>query len=170
MDTRRRNGMLLALVALGCLGGAALFGADLLEQSRSRSWPSVPGVIDRSGVKHSCGGRGGGAYAPDVEYSYAVNGRRFHGNRRRVYDRTCASREWARDFAAREYPVGTVVTVYFNPSDPSSAVLYPGETWTGTWLFTTLLVVIACVCAAGAYVSFRSFRVLFATRMNRPGS
>src|SRR5207244_2946388 len=106
MDTRRRNGLLLALVALGCLGGAALFGADLVEQSRSRLWPSVPGVIDQSGIKYSCGGRGGGAYAPDVEYSYAVNGRQFRGHRRRVYDRTCASREWAREFATREYPVG----------------------------------------------------------------
>jgi hypothetical protein len=65
------------------------------------------------------------ATTPVLQYEYTVNGRQYVGTQ--VNAVGFASHRAARRAAAR-YPEGQVVDVWYQPSDPSRAVLEPGVT------------------------------------------
>lgn len=121
MTTRRRGrgeailswGLFLSLVAGICalLAHAAWFW--FVEQERARqsaSWPAVDGVFERRSVPGALDSRRHAAYR------YVVEGKSYQGFRE--------------GFAYKDGPLfdaGATVKVYVDPADPSSSVLYPGE-------------------------------------------
>jgi hypothetical protein len=100
----------------------AAFGLSVVVIARrSAAWPSVAGIITRSGITH-----GDQSHAPDVAYTYSVDGVPFEGNQIVRGPAIASSTE---DYALRRiarYPVGTPVAVYYAPRSPSTAVLEPG--------------------------------------------
>lgn len=103
------------------LGGAfSLFSAyQILKAVRTVSWQSTEGVVVRSEARRATGG----GTTPLVHYEYEVESRRYTGKRvgyGKVYSETSAKR------TARRYSKGKHVTVYYNPDNPSSAVLERG--------------------------------------------
>jgi Protein of unknown function (DUF3592) len=113
---------------------ASVFGGLILLMTmvklfqiwRARNWPAVPGRVVRSEVESkmsAAGGRGRGATAGNyalVAYDYVVNGRSYKA--RRVDLGEPAPNSEVEETLAR-YPVGTAVSVYYNPAKPEEAFL-----------------------------------------------
>lgn len=111
----------------------ALFGLGLLfkgifdrhNAQQALHWPTVPGVVTRSEIKITSDSDGD-TYTPAVEYTYAVEGRKYCSNSLWAGPRISATRKFAETITAR-YPAGQAVTVTYNPTKPESAVLEPGR-------------------------------------------
>lgn len=79
------------------------------------------GTILASSVTTSTSSKGGTTHGVSVSYAYAVNGTPYTGTRYRWSDWN-VSGDFAFD-AVKMIPAGASVPVYYDPADPSSAVL-----------------------------------------------
>lgn len=127
---------ILALWALLCMGVIVIafvaIGAFLLYRGfRNRSqgaamqeWPATTGVIRESTVREIAGeGDEGWDHVPYIRYEYEVNGRPYVGSSLAAgLMNTGAGEEAARQFV-RDYPVGSTVTVWYNPRDPRQSAI-----------------------------------------------
>jgi hypothetical protein len=105
--------------------GLALFlvGAfNLYRGINSSGWPSVEGRIVYS---HA---RGGPQPETLLWYEYYVDNRRYVASNYRNGGNVTPFLNVA-DAAAKRYPVGRAVPVYYNPGDPQDALLEPGLWW-----------------------------------------
>jgi hypothetical protein len=120
-STRPRYGLAKVLG----LAGVALFllGSFYLYQGiSSMQWPTVEGRIVYSHAR-------GGTHAETLLwYEYYVETRRYLASNYRNGGNVTPFRGIA-EAAAKRYPVGRVVRVYYNPRDPQSALLEPGIWW-----------------------------------------
>ena len=117
------------------LGVAALreWFKELGQARATRSWPQVTGRVlhvhvlkGRSSYRLDGRSVDNQSFDPLVEYEYAVNGVTYQGHRLAVgigYSR--GNRREAQRLAAT-YRAGAVVTVFYDPADPSQAVLEHG--------------------------------------------
>jgi len=105
------------------------FGKPIVNSARqSETWPTVPGVIERSEVATSRS-KGKTMYDFDVSYAYTVDGKAYHGST--VWfggDYRSSSPGVARETVGR-YPVGRKVEVHYDPKHPDASVLEPGAFW-----------------------------------------
>jgi hypothetical protein len=83
-----------------------------------QKWPSVPGRITESKAEHSPNFTG---LSLTVRYTYSVNGTPCSCNKI-SWSGQSGSDATAREYL-RKYPAGTAVTVYYNPANPTDAVL-----------------------------------------------
>lgn len=91
----------------------------------SMQWPSARGVVTESRIGRSRGGNRT-TYAPEVRYSYEVEGHGFTGER--IYFSgidLSSDHAYALEITDR-FAVGREVRVYYHPRDPALAVLLPG--------------------------------------------
>lgn len=112
------------------IGGvtSVLFLGELLEARKSSSWPTVRcTVISATVNRHPPRGKHA-TYRPDIRYAYSVEGASYVGDRVFLGDASRENEYWVRGIVAR-YPPDATVNVYYNPDDPSMAVLEPGATW-----------------------------------------
>lgn len=119
---------LLAMTpVLGVVGWKTYQSAKVTE-----TWPTATGVMTRVQLRDA-GVRGGyRRYEPDVAYVYQVNGQRFEGTKVRRQDpylREWQAKDWLKGLA-----VGQRRDVYYNPADPSDALLVPGAISGEAWL------------------------------------
>lgn len=141
--------LVLVLMAAAFFGAARYYGGKFSERS---AWPSTEGVVVRNslssytrynpkrGVTETVTNR-------DFKYTYAVAGRSFTGSEYGVHD------EGFVDMTAR-YPVGTKVTVFYDPADPAHGVLTVGYSISPTPFYAMgggMLV----LCLPFAYLSYR---------------
>ena len=77
-------------------------------------------------------------HRPLVAYTYSVDGQPHEGTRHRIASWSGGELQAAEAMVAR-YPVGTSVTVYYRPSEPSTAVLLPGAGNSELFLLMMLL-------------------------------
>jgi len=115
-----------AILALVALALGAWAGSEALETRRTEQWPTVPGLIEES--------RGTNPHKPafdqfHLSYRYAVAGTEHVGHRVRIGDE---GKEGTR--RARIYPEGRKLAVYYDPADPTSAVLERGALDFSTYL------------------------------------
>lgn len=87
---------------------------------RSADWTPTDGVVSRSELRH---GRKG-SVSLDLAYTYTVDGQRLTGREYQPGPHLLPSGKWRAVHAA--LPVGSRVTVHYNPADPAEAVLVPG--------------------------------------------
>lgn len=124
--TRRGYQAGLVLLAV-CLGLLAVRMSGYLREAHSARWPVVEGVVVDSGLAFQPARRGP-VYMPSVHYRYRVGNRDFTGSRLDFHTQDI----WhSRQFAERklgQYPAGKGVSVSYDPSDPSFAVLEAGLT------------------------------------------
>ena len=115
---------ILVFVTVGL--GIAAFGARSVVQARASStWPRVSGEITHSEVVQSSDSEGV-SYSPLVRYDYAVGDQPFTSERICFgLARMSAGLRFARTYSER-YRIGSVVNVYYDPTQPSSSVLEPG--------------------------------------------
>lgn len=138
------------------LGGMFAVGTagQMLEGARARGWPEAQGSVLSSTVVTHTGKKGRKTYRAEVAYDYAIDRRRYTGNRVDVSDVTSAKEE--AQAVAAEYSVGAPVRVRFNPEEPSKSVLrpgVPGELWVPLGI-GTLFAVVGLVVAGAVYRSY----------------
>ena len=117
--------VLVGFGALFFLCGSASLCAAYSWRRRvklSFSWPTVQGRVVKSEFGATINSRRGTSYAPVVEYEYTVNDVLYTHDHIEVGGNTAATRGSAKKRAAT-YPVGSEVTVYFDPEDASNACL-----------------------------------------------
>ena len=88
----------------------------------SKGWPATQGVVVHSSVEDDAP-EGGASYAKIV-YQYTIKGIE-HSSARVSFGDYGSSGSHAELLVAK-YPAGKAVSVFYQPNDPSSAVLEPG--------------------------------------------
>jgi len=123
--------VLMSLVFIA-IGSGLLFYARRVsaKAQQSLSWPTTDGAISHSAVLQQMGQTSSSTnaanYKADVTYRYKVQGRDYSSERITLADFSSSGGR-AQGIVDR-YPDGAPVTVYYNPVDPSDAVLERGST------------------------------------------
>ena len=159
----------ILLGPLALLLGAAVY--KTLQVRAARAWPSVAGKVVASGaevrkVKVMDSNRAEGHRFEErnfanVVYEYPVAGKKLRNNRVSIGE-DLGNFEVAETIA--KYPVGAVVTVYYNPRDPKEAVLerdLPKGLWGCLGIGTVIVLAILLGSAIGlhAITEFISGRI-----------
>ena len=162
----------MLLAPLGLILGVAVY--KTLQVRAAREWPSTAGKVVASKaevrkVKVIDGDRQAGhrfeeRNFADIVYEYSVAGRKLRNNRVSIGE-DLGNFEVAETIA--KYPVGTVVTVYYNPLHPDEAVLerdLPKGLWGCLGIGTAIVLAIVFGSAIGLhaiaeFVSGRKFRI-----------
>lgn len=124
-------GVLMSLVFIAIGGGLLYYARRISAKARqSLTWPAAEGVISHSAVllqmQESSSSNDSPTYKADVTYRFKVRGRDYSSERITLVDFSSTSRR-AQGIVER-YRDGAPVTVYYNPVDPSDAVLERGGT------------------------------------------
>lgn len=147
--SKMNGGVLLSGGA--CLLGLFVVGSAFVDYQKSReaqSWPQTTGTVYRSDVRKSkAKGRFGGKYRADVRYRYTVAGVSHTGKKVRFGPAIVSSEE--AEATVRRFPEDAETPVFYDPGDPSVAVLEPDRP-TGS-ARTKLFVGLAFV-AGGAFL------------------
>lgn len=98
---------------LGCV-------IPVMQAINSRGWRETPCTITSSELEISSDSDGT-SYAPKIKYRYSLDGGEFNGDRYSFF-KLSAGRKWAQSIVDR-YPVGTTVKCFYDPQQPSQAVL-----------------------------------------------
>ena len=121
----------IAIVAfLGCTVGFVIkWGHGLRMAWNGRGWPAVTGTIISSKIVIEDLGEGDTRHDSKVTYEYRVAGQVYRADRLEWSDgAVTGTKLWQQRWHERTvaaYPVGRNVTVYYDPADPSRAVLQP---------------------------------------------
>ena len=103
----------------------------------ARSWPEAKGRILSTTVKVSTSRSSGSRstsysreYYPNIRYSWSVDGVQYTGDRYRLGTTHEKYRERSdAEEAAKAFPGGTTIPVYYDPKNPSEAVLEKDTSW-----------------------------------------
>ncbi len=132
--------------------GAGLLAYGFYQRSKvraSQSWPQVMGTITKAEILLDRGPDSSG-YSIVVLYDYTVDGVRHTGKRIGFSQRSTSRKKRAQERLDR-YPVNSTVPVFFDPANPTDAVLvreYPDATLL-TVLGSGLLVLAAVILVFG---------------------
>jgi len=97
----------------------------------SKSWPSTTGTIIQSELVEEWSetfplGGFDSYWMPKITYTYIVDGEKLQGNR--INFSSSFSLQLSAQRVVNRYPLNSKVKVYYNPRNPSDAVLKPGST------------------------------------------
>jgi hypothetical protein len=107
----------------------------LWEVRKAARWPSTAGKVITNDVQSHKNKPGDIGYnfgdtevsnEPLVEYEYQVGNRTYRGRRITIGEKTSG---YELEAILERYPVGTSVTVYYDPADPQTAVLERDLPW-----------------------------------------
>jgi len=132
----------------GILLGIIFFTRRKVEQASN--WPSTMGMVLMSTLEARHDSEGGYTYYPVVQYEYRVMGQPYQGNR--IMPGPSVGGSGANKVVAR-YPAGTQVTVYYDPNNPSDAVLERGMPVYIKWLWVIMIVVDVFMCGLGTFLA-----------------
>ena len=101
-----------------------IFISDFVRREQAQSFPSTKGTIMRSYIKETQGSRRSAdpTYGPEIDFTFEVNGKTYSSDTYRYGDWGSSDRSLAESAVGR-YVVGQQVVVYYNPNDPSDAIL-----------------------------------------------
>jgi Protein of unknown function (DUF3592) len=122
---------LLSLVFIAT--GAVIISYAIRTAAKARqspSWPSIEGEIAHSAVQQETNTTATGystTYKADISYRYKVNGTNYSSTKVSHVTLSTSATSRAQGIV-QKYPDKSRVQVYYNPSDPSEAVLEPGNT------------------------------------------
>ena len=153
-------------VAAVILGVFCVWGfLQLYDAARSYSWPHVTGRIISSVARSKLMKGRHGEYIvhwPDVRYEYFVGDRRFVSDRIMFTHRGFS--ESATQRLVNEYPVDKVITVYFDPKNPESAVLERGI----QWFFIPILAFAIILAMLMVWIIYADLRGQFPSQQGHP--
>lgn len=89
---------------------------------QSLAWPSTTGVVAHSSVSPPSAAADETTWAASVAYQYQVKGKSYSSTNISLADVSTSSENRARAIAER-YPRNAQVVVFYNPANPSEAVL-----------------------------------------------
>jgi hypothetical protein len=119
----RASWVAYALLLFG-LVGAGINGFRVVQGLISRSWPTTGGVITKSRITATTDSDGDTHYAVEVAYEYVVDDVAYVGDRVSYGGVFLNFRSLsAAEATMSEYPQGRQVVVFYDPTNPQSAVL-----------------------------------------------
>jgi len=147
---------LTIFIVVGAVGGSALLVNAILlvsifstqrKASAARNWPTAAGAVVESRLesRRSSNNRGWVNY-PRVVYTYNVGGKPYVSNR--VSPGMEVGGVGAPGVIAK-YPVGSQVKAYYNPQNPSEAVLEINTPASVKMLWFVLVIVNLMMCGIG---------------------
>ena len=99
-------------------------GHGIYKQLESSHYPSVIGTITHSELKSHRTSKGGTTYHAVVEYSFAVGGQKFAGDKIRFgLNSSSYATAWG---LVNAHPVGSTAPVFYKPTNPQESLLSPG--------------------------------------------
>jgi hypothetical protein len=128
--------LLKALLGFACLIGLAMTGFGIYFialGNAARTWPEAEGRVVSTQIRSETSSSGDATraqieasrrYYPEINYGWSVDGESYSGSRYQLGTTHAKykTRTEARAAAAK-YPEGSTIAVYFDPKDPSQAVL-----------------------------------------------
>jgi hypothetical protein len=137
-------GFVLTNVILG-----AIVILPTLKARRAKAWPTVSGQIIRSELTRGASSRGGTTNYANVHYSYRVMGQDYQSDQ--VSPPILPGGRTGGMIAGsivNKYPLGSTVTVYYNPENPADALLEIKTSgivraMAGAWAFANVMF---CCC------------------------
>ena len=137
------------LLVDGILLGIILYTRG--KVAKASSWPSTMGTVTFSNLEWRRGSKGSSVAYPVVQYSYQVMGQMLQG--RRVMPGPESGGSWAHKVVER-YPAGAQVMVYYDPNNPSDAVLERGMPGYIKWLWVALILTDLFLCGMAVVMAF----------------
>jgi len=119
--------------------------------AQASSWPSTMGTVVFSNIEWRRGSKGGSVAYPVVQYTYQVIGQAYQGDK--IMPGPEVGGSGAHKVVAR-YPMGAQVMVYYNPENPSEALLERGMPGFIKWLWIILVILDVFLCGLGAVLTF----------------
>jgi hypothetical protein len=129
--------IIFALVILNIIFLAIIFFMRR-KMAAVNQWPSTMGTVVSSGIDRRSSSDGYTDY-PSVQYSYRVNGQPYQGAK--IAPGMEVGSTGAGKVVAR-YPAGAQVMVFYNPQNPSEAVIERKAP--AHWLMWLILVIFDC--------------------------
>ena len=128
---------------------------DIMGGMKSRSWPTTDGYVNSATIqKHypsTSDHTRTPTYTPKVYYEYTVDGKKYTAHRVSFSGATGGKYGDAEEVVNR-YPVGSKITVYYDPDNRAESVLEPGFVW------TSLIMALAGLVFLGvAAILFRAY-------------
>jgi len=104
----------------------------VVQANASEHWIETQGTITVSEIsshtRYDDDNRKHTSYSADIEYSYEVNEQQYFCSRISYFYSSSSLRQNAQK-VCDTYPVGATVSVFYNPDNPSEAVLEQGSSW-----------------------------------------
>ncbi|GIW97163.1 MAG: hypothetical protein KatS3mg111_0496 [Pirellulaceae bacterium] len=147
--------LLIAFGSLFFLAGTVAFWFTFIVPLRqtlaARSWAAAPCTVVAVEIE-THRSDDGTTYSPKITYEYTVAGETYRSDRRRFLE-VSSSRSWAQE-VLKEFPVGSETVCYYDPEQPSEAVLQRDFSWSNLFgLFTLLFIIVG-----GAIMWYGLFR------------
>lgn len=107
-----------------------MYRARFKADQQSKTWPTTTGKITSSRIDEFMGraktatGSRRTIYTPQIKFSYTVDGKQYHGDRIGNGDYQSYT-EYSPNRLIKRYPAQSEVTIYYNPADPTDALLQP---------------------------------------------
>jgi hypothetical protein len=101
---------------------------ELVQAISSSRWLQTEGVILVSDLQRTRDAEGGYSYRPEISYRYQVGGSEFVASRYKFGAGMSLSWSGPAARATQKFPIGSRVTVFYDPADPQEAVLESGVT------------------------------------------
>ncbi|HSL31612.1 MAG TPA: DUF3592 domain-containing protein [Anaerolineales bacterium] len=147
------------IVLLSICGSLVIFDAIFLgiilftrrKVAAAGAWPSTLGTVEESRIQMRSNSDGGRTSYPLVRYSYQVMGRPYQSQK--IMPGMDVGGSGAQKVVAR-YPVGAQVMVYYNPENPSEALLERGVPGHIRWFWIILVILDLFLCGLGAVLWF----------------
>lgn len=132
---------LVFMLGLGILFFVLAFVQKSKAKKAAETWPKTDGIVENSELSvshsHDSDGSSSTTYSAHVNYSYKVNGMSYK-NDAIGFGRSSGGKKKAEKKLA-QYPQGTPVTVYYDPKDPTKAVIEPVASTFGMYLFVGIM-------------------------------
>src|SRR3569623_562734 len=109
----------------------------LVEQHATSSFTPTTGTVEDSQLNVSSDSEGGSSYTPVIQYRYWAGGQEYHGAKWRLgMTSNMKSQSTA---LVNAHPAGSRITIYYDPADPSRAVLAQGLSGVDFFMFIFLV-------------------------------
>ncbi|MET0336103.1 MAG: DUF3592 domain-containing protein [Rhizobacter sp.] len=153
--------ILVACAGVVYVGGGLLVYTQvppILEGWRSRDWPSTQGTVESAQAVHRYGRTqnrqfsGNQTHVIELRYAFDIEGRRYTGTRRSLDDEGKVSTPESAQMQVAAYPVGRVLTVWYDPQDPKRSLTAPGLPLGAVMMASFGLCLLAFGCLPVLYV------------------
>ncbi|HSO11620.1 MAG TPA: DUF3592 domain-containing protein [Anaerolineales bacterium] len=118
--------------------------------AQASNWPSTMGTVTFSTVEVRRSSEGS-SYYPVVHYTYQVMGQPHQGNK--IMPGPAVGGSGAHKVVER-YPAGAQVMVYYDPDNPSDAVLERGMPGHIKWLWVALILTDLFLCGLSVFLAY----------------
>ncbi|QIF01471.1 DUF3592 domain-containing protein [Roseimicrobium sp. ORNL1] len=145
------------LFILAGLGLLVLGVVRYREGKASNSWTEVPAKVESADMGRTKNKTAGSRYHAHVTYTYEVQGVSYTSRRVGLAGQESGSENHAQSLL-KQYPVGSTVKAYYDPTRPEKAVLIRGV-GSSVW---TVFVVGLVFLGMGGYLTLRGLTRLFA--------